>query len=130
PVSHVTGLGGTPVVTPYPVGAEPTAVAVTPYGTYVFVANDNDDSLTRITTADGSATTFPVGPEPRALAVTRGADDDDLETVYVTLMFGQAVGGSTPSEGNDTGRQGVVQQLVTGDGHFAGPDIALAPVPD
>ncbi len=118
-----------PTLTEQQTGGEPAAVAVSPSGRFVLSANYVDGTVT-ILDRQGGPTTVAVGPNPRALAVTNGGSGDDTkETAFVTLMFGQPVGGNVPSEGNDVGRQGVVIPIPLAT-LKAGNPIVLAPVAD
>jgi DNA-binding beta-propeller fold protein YncE len=120
-----SGMVGTPV----DVGAEPTAVAVSPLGKKVFVANYADGTVTIYDTGAKSAMTADVGPNPRAVSITNNGDGNESDEIaFVSLMFGQAVGGNVPSEGNDVGREGHLVP-VTMDG-TANPVIKLSPIGD
>ncbi len=115
---------------PIHVGAEPTGIALSPAGTKVVVANYADGTLSLVDTRTRAVTAVVVGQNPRAVAVTNGGSGNDAaETALVTLMFGQPVGGDAPSEGNDTGRQGIVIPIALGTGIAAAP-IKLAPLSD
>jgi DNA-binding beta-propeller fold protein YncE len=118
------------VGTPITVGAEPTAIAVSPHGKFVLVANYADGTVNLFDNNGDGSVTLAVGPNPRALAVTNGGGSDDTkETAFVTLMFGQPIGGNVASEGNDTGRQGVVIPISLATSG-AGAPINLAPIAD
>ncbi len=59
------------VVVTVTVGTFPTAVAVTPDGTFAYVANGGSDNVSVIDTATNTVVaTVPVGGSPRALAIT------------------------------------------------------------
>jgi len=54
-----------------PVGANPSAVAVTPDGSAVYVTNAGDNTVSVINTCTNMVnTTVPVGADPSAVAVT------------------------------------------------------------
>jgi DNA-binding beta-propeller fold protein YncE len=124
-ITTTTPTAGTPIA----VGAEPTGIAVTPHGTRVVVANFADGTISIVPTGGGAATAVAVGPNPRALVISNSGGDDTAETAFVTLMFGQPVGGGTPSEGSDIGRQGQVVPVGIGSATAAAP-LALAPIAD
>src|SRR5207244_2939755 len=99
------------VSAPIKVGAEPTAIAVTPTGAKVAVTSYVEGALWIVDTQASTTQTVAVGANARALAISNGKTvADDQETIWVTLMFGQAIGGGggAPSEGSDVGREGVV----------------------
>src|SRR4029077_11883838 len=84
------------------VGAEPSAVALSPNGTRLYVANSSSNNLmvfdaTKkkprfITSVDLSA----FGTAPRAIAITNDGDRNDTdETVFVALFFAQLRPGKT-----------------------------------
>ena len=61
-------IGGVPAT--IPVGNGPNAMAVNPAGTYAYVANYNDNTVSVIDTATNTVTaTIPVGHVPDAVAV-------------------------------------------------------------
>ncbi|MFO0627508.1 MAG: hypothetical protein U0325_18010 [Polyangiales bacterium] len=115
-------------------GSEPTALALSPTGRWLYVANFADgtvsvlDARTLATarTIDlnaalaasgvlGMGVTARVGlAHPRALAVTNNGDDrDDNDALYVTEFFAQrrTAGVSTGLDRFDTDRQGVVYRV-------------------
>lgn len=115
--------------TPIAVGAEPTGLAISPAGTRIVVANYADGTVSIVDPKGGTAMTVDVGRNPRAVAITNsGGGNDSGESAYVTLMFGRPIPG-VPSEGNDTGREGVVVPVSLGT-NLAGMPIRLAPVAD
>src|SRR6185436_6362171 len=88
------------------VGAEPAAVAISPNGTRLYVANSSSRNVMAfdITGRTPSLSfTVDVGLAPRALAVTNDGDDDDTdETVFVARFFAQQRPGKTAlDEGQD-----------------------------
>jgi YVTN family beta-propeller protein len=94
------------------VGAEPSGVAISPNGTRLFVANSASNTLQVIDTASRSVLDTidlpQFGSAPRAVAVTNDGDDDDQdETIFVALFFGQLRAGKTAvQEGQDDQREG------------------------
>ncbi len=83
PVAVATGIAGTPI----PVGKGPVALAMTPDGTTVYVANDGSGTVTPIATATNTAgPPIPVGHYPHAIAIT-----PDGTTAYVACYDGTVV---------------------------------------
>src|SRR5207245_1340199 len=85
------------------VGAEPSALALAPNGTRLYVANSASNSLTVINTV----TNAPVatvdlsgfGTAPRAVAVTNNGDANDTdETILVALFYAQLRPGKTATD--------------------------------
>ena len=76
------------VVATVPVGAFPGGIAVNPAGTLVYVANQDDGTVSVIRTSDNTVVggPLPVGVQPWGVAVTA-----DNSTVYVGLSGGVAV---------------------------------------
>src|SRR5262249_34992823 len=99
---------------PIVVGAEPRAVAISPNGTRLFVADSASNDVRVIDTASravvATVDVSPFGTAPRALAVTNTGDSNDAdETVYVALFFAQLRPGKTfLDEGQDDQREGRV----------------------
>src|SRR6185295_14139320 len=82
------------------VGAEPMAVALSPNGTRLYVANSSSNTLSVVNTTTYSIIATvdlsSVGTAPRAIAVTNDADIDDTdETIFVAMFFGQLRPGRT-----------------------------------
>jgi len=152
-VRRLTGLHGTPAfeATGVSVGTEPTAIALSPSGKKLFVANFGDGTVSVITTADfsaalkidlnhalvntgvlGTVTSRAALAHPRALALTDNGDDDDLdETLYVTEFFSQPLPGVPPESDwseVDRNRQGFVYPVSMKTGQ-PGVPISIAPVP-
>lgn len=108
-VVRVTGLdGATPAIdATVQVGAEPVALAMSPTGRKLFVAELAESRVSVIDTRTMTVeSTFTVD-RPRALAITNNLDtNDDDETLVVTQFFGVA----TPAgEAKDDGRTGKVR---------------------
>jgi len=93
------------------VGAEPTAVALSPSGALALVTNYGDGTVSVVDTETMTVTsTINVGGAPRAVTVTNDLDGDDSdETAWVTQFFG-APSGSSP-ETQDNGRQGRLVEI-------------------
>jgi len=108
-VVKVTGIdGGTPAIeSTVQVGAEPVALAMSPTGRKLFVAELAESRVSVIDTATMTVeSTFNVD-RPRALAITNNLDtSDDDETLVVTQFFGVATPGG---EAKDDGRTGKVR---------------------
>jgi mono/diheme cytochrome c family protein len=132
------------------VGSEPSAIAISPSGQKLFVANWAEGTVSVITTEDfaqrvkidlnqtlvdtGSLGTVAsrLGlAHPRALAITDNGDDsDDDETLYATEFFSQALPltkDSSDVSQVDRNRQGFVYPVSLRTGQ-PGTAIPLAPV--
>src|SRR5262249_22439075 len=98
------------------VGAEPMAVALSPNGTRLYVANSASNNLMVFDTTTAkpqlvaTVDLSPYGTAPRAIAVTNNGDKDDTdETVFVALFFSQLRPGKTAAqETEDDQREGRV----------------------
>src|SRR5262245_33448424 len=118
------------------VGAEPSAVALSPNGTRLYVANSSSNNLmvfdaTKkkprfISTVDLSA----FGTAPRAIAITNDGDKDDKdETVFVALFFAQLRPGKTAvNETEDDQREGRVVAISAATNSLLGPTTTLQPI--
>lgn len=126
-VVRITGLdGGTPVVdATIDVGAEPVALALSPTGKRLFVAELAESRLTVIDTAKLAVISSHPIDRPRAIAVTNSGDAvEDDERVIVTRFFGAPVAGG---EARDDGRTGSVRVYELRDlAQYA--DLTLAPI--
>jgi len=108
-VVKVTGLdGGTPAIASMvSVGAEPVALALSPTGKKLFVAELAESRVSVIDTATMTVSSTFIVDRPRALAITNNFDtSDDDETLVVTQFFGVATPGG---EAKDDGRTGKVR---------------------
>ena len=76
----------TTAVTSITVGAYPTSVAVSPDGSSVWVANSDDDTVSRIATSDNTVTSITVGVGPYNVAMS-----PDGSSVWVTNNGGTTV---------------------------------------
>jgi YVTN family beta-propeller protein len=122
--------------TPIAVGAEPSGIAISPNGTRLYVANSASNTVQVIDTASKSVVdTIDVssfGSAPRAVAVTNDGDDDDQdETIFVSLFFGQLRTGKTATqEGQDDQREGRVLAISAATDDLLPTDnpIRLGPV--
>ncbi|HEY5920202.1 MAG TPA: beta-propeller fold lactonase family protein [Kofleriaceae bacterium] len=126
-VVRVTGLdGGTPSVdATIQVGAEPAALALSPTGKQLFVAEYAESRVSIIDTATNEITGTIAVDRPRALMVTNNLDASDAdETLVVAEFFGRALPGG---EAKDDGRTGYLRLFSLAD-VAAVKSIALAPV--
>jgi hypothetical protein len=126
-VVRITGIdGGTPVVdATVDVGSEPVALALSPSGKKLFVAEIAESRVSVIDTdtmtLEGS---FRVD-RPRALLVTNNGDElDDDETLVVTQFYGTPIAGK---EARDDGRTGVVRTFSLANLEDT-REITLAPI--
>ena len=114
-VVRVTAIdGGTPAVDATAiVGAEPVALALSPTGAKLFVAEMAESRVTVIDTKSMEVLESFEVDRPRALTITNNLDDnDDDETLVVTQFFGVATPGG---EAKDDGRTGKVRLYSLGD---------------
>ena len=101
------------------VGRDPAAVALTPNGTRLFVANAASDTVTIFNTAtdtiQATADLSNAGRSPRGLAITNDGDADNTdETVFVSMFFSELrPGKSGADEGQDDQREGRVAVLTS-----------------
>lgn len=108
-VVRVVGIdGGTPSVdATVDVGAEPVALALSPSGKKLFVAEMAESRVSIIDTKTMELLESIDVDRPRALTITNNLDtNDDDETLVVTQFFGVATPGG---EAKDTGRTGKVR---------------------
>ncbi len=146
----IVDLKTTPAVGPsVAVGSEPTAVALTPNGTRVYVANwvdgtlmSFDQQLAPMETVDlnaalvatgelgANATARPALAHPRSIAITNNGDaSDDDEHVVVTEFFAQRTAPEAADGSNaDTNWNGFLYDVKVG--QSAATTIALAPLAD
>jgi len=129
------------------VGAEPTAIAMSPSGSRLFIANFGEGTISVVRTSDllhvatidlnraihehGTLGSVPVRAglaHPRALTLTDDGDaDDDDETLYATEFFSQPVPRAEHSGNRDLDRQGLVYAVPLRSG-LPGPPITLSAV--
>lgn len=147
-VGRLSSLRSTPVFDAHvSVGSEPSAIAITPSGQRLFVANWGEGTLSSITTRDfttaipidlnhvlvdtnvlGAVTSRPALAHPRALAMTDNGDDiDDDETLYATEFFSQPFPNAKDPTDVDRNRQGFVYPVSVRSGR-PGEAISIAPV--
>ena len=118
------------------VGSEPTALALSPNGTRLYVANSASNSLSVLDTATKSVVATvdlsAFGTAPRAIAVTNNGDSNDTdETVFVALFFSQLRPGKTAvQEGEDNQREGRVVAISAATNTVLGAPnpIRLSPI--
>lgn len=118
--------GGTPTVdATVDVGAEPVALALSPSGRTLFVAEIAEGRVSVIDTATMTVVSSFRIDRPRALLVTNNGDElDEDETLVVTQFYGAPVAGK---ESKDDGRTGVVRTYALADLSET-HEIALAPI--
>ena len=108
-VVRITGLdGGTPTVdTVVQGGAEPVALALSPTGAKLFVAELAESRVSVIDVASMTVETSLPVDRPRALLVTNNLDESDAdEMLIVTHYFGVPSAGG---EAKDDGRTGTIR---------------------
>ncbi len=152
---RIKNLRSTPVVDGViDVGSEPTAIAISPTGERLFVANFGDGTVSMVPAQNfdtgeqrtakvdlnaalaetgvlGSVAPRPALAHPHALVVTDDGDqEDDDETLYVTEFFSQPLTG-VPEEADfghvDKNRQGFVYGISVETGQVEAT-IPIAPV--
>jgi DNA-binding beta-propeller fold protein YncE len=103
------------------VGAEPSAVLVSANGTRLYVANAASSNVMVFNATLEKPTLIAVidlasaGGQPRALALTDDGDtDDDDETLFAAVFYGQLRSGKTAlDEGQDDQKEGRVVAIST-----------------
>ncbi len=98
------------------VGSEPTGLALSPTGRYLYVAEWAEGRVLEIDTGTMAATGRVIGTaqNPRVLTVTNNGDlNDDDELLVVPEFFG--VPGLASAEGTDTSRSGRVRMYGLAD---------------
>jgi DNA-binding beta-propeller fold protein YncE len=150
-VRRLTGLHGSPALEDVgvAVGSEPSAIAISPSGQKLFVANWGEGTISVITTRDfvaqvkidlnqtlvdtgalGSINSRLALAHPRALAITDNGDSNDLdETLYATEFFSQPTPGwvAPTADAADIARTGFVYPVSLRTGQ-PGKAIAIGPV--
>jgi hypothetical protein len=93
---------------PVPVGSEPTGVALSPGGTYLYVAEHAEGRVSVFESKTMTLVGVIAAPDhPYALAVTHDGDDDETdELLVVPEFFGEA---SEDGEATNTSRRGRVR---------------------
>jgi DNA-binding beta-propeller fold protein YncE len=131
----VVNLAAGVVETIIPTDAQPAAVALSPSGNKLYIANSSSNSLVAINTEDftfaGRVDLSPYGTGPRAIAVTNDGDSDDTdETIFVALFFSQLRPGKTATdEGQDDQREGRVVAIAASNlAVLGGNSIVLGPI--
>src|SRR6185369_9436254 len=119
--------GTTPAVvgTPVEVGLEPRGVAVTPNGTFAFVASHTSGDVIVLRLSDLQVVGHVhVGGNPYAIAITNDGDRNDLdERVFVTRLFSEVID-PTRADGFDDAKQGIVASFRVGDALQTNPQVA------
>lgn len=126
-VSRIANIdGGTPAVdATADVGAEPVALALSPSGNKLFVAELAESRVSVIDTKTMAVVGSIAIDRPRALLVTNNKDtSDDDETLAVTQFFGVPIPGK---EAKDDGRTGYVRLYSLAD-LTSTKAITLAPI--
>lgn len=118
--------GGTPTLDAMAqVGAEPVALALSPTGRRLFVAELAESRVSVVDTQTMKVIEAFAVDRPRALAMTNNYDaSDDDETLVVTQYYGVA---SPGGEAKDDGRTGKVRLYRVGD-YSSYQSISLAPI--
>ncbi|HEU0035860.1 MAG TPA: hypothetical protein VFQ53_34845 [Kofleriaceae bacterium] len=114
-VVRITGLGGASphVDATIDVGAEPIALALTPSGRRLYVAELAESRIAVIDTASQQVVGSIAVDRPRALLVTNDGDrDDNDESLIVTQLYGVPEPGR---EAKDDGRTGLVHVYAVAD---------------
>ena len=128
-VVKITGFRGGPyppaVSQPYPTGAEPTGLALSPTGKYLYVAEFGEGRVSVFRTSDMAVVGYIDAPDhPRAIAVTNDYDVyDNDELIIVPEFFGELAGRET----DDDSRTGLVRSFKTSD-LSAQPSITFEPL--
>jgi Lactonase, 7-bladed beta-propeller len=126
-VVRVTGIDSTSaaVDATVQVGAEPVALALSPTGKQLFVAELAESRVSVIDTASMTLVQSFAVDRPRALLVTNNGDASDTdETLIVPQYYGVPVAGR---EAKDDGRTGSVRMFALADLTQA-KEITLAPL--
>lgn len=114
-VVKITGIRSAhpQVSAPYAVGSEPTGLALSPSGAYLYVAEFAEGRVSVFRTANMTIYGYIDAPEhPRAIAVTNNGDQwDDDELVVVPEFFGELNGTETA----DDSRTGLVRTYKVSD---------------
>jgi hypothetical protein len=114
-VVRVAGIdGGAPVIdATIKVGAEPTALALSPTGRQLFVAERAESRVSVIDTRSQEITNVLAVDRPRALLVTNNLDTSDSdETLVVAEYYGRVQPGG---EAKDDGRIGYLRTFSLAD---------------
>jgi DNA-binding beta-propeller fold protein YncE len=152
-VARIRTLRGTPTLDPMRVstGSEPTGIAISPTGRFLYVPCWAEGNVTVIDTRTftvsqtiglnddlvatgdlGTVTARPALAHPRAVIVTNDGDTDDSdETVWVTEYFGQnRTSGLPPGDARfDVAREGIVYRFSAVSGAALDP-VRIEPVAD
>jgi DNA-binding beta-propeller fold protein YncE len=98
------------------VGIEPRGVAVTPNGTYAFVAGHTTGDVAVVRLSNNEVVgRVNTGGNPYAIAISNDGDrNDGDERVFVTQLFGEIIDPARP-DGFDDAKQGVVTSFRVGD---------------
>ncbi len=152
-VARIRTLRGTPTIDPVRVstGSEPTGIAISPTGRFLYVPCWAEGNVTVIDTRTftvsqtiglnddlvatgdlGTVAARPALAHPRAVIVTNDGDTDDSdETVWVTEYFGQNRTSGLPADDSrfDLAREGIVYRFSAVAGAGLDP-VRIAPVAD
>ena len=152
-VARIRTLRGTPTIDPVRVttGSEPTGIAISPTGRFLYVPCWAEGNVTVIDTRTftvsqtvglnddlvatgdlGTVAARPALAHPRAVIVTNDGDTDDSdETVWVTEYFGQNRTSGLPADESrfDLAREGLVYRFSAVAGASLDP-VRIAPVAD
>ena len=117
------------IIATIPVGTEPYALALTPRGRKLYVANSRSNNVSVIDTATNRVvkTIDGVGFEPRGIAITNTGGEDNQETVYVTQFLALPVPGKI--DGFDDSKTGRVT-VISASTDTVVSEIVLQPMSD
>ena len=98
------------------VGVEPRGIAITPNGTYAFIAGHTTGDVAVVRLSNNEVVSrIHTGGNPYAIAISNDGDaNDNDERVYVTQLFGEVIDQARP-DGFDDAKQGVVSSFRVGE---------------
>ena len=96
------------------VGVEPRGIAITPNGTYAFIAGNVTGDVAIVRLANNEIVgRVQTGGNPYAVAISNDGDrNDNDERVFVTQLFGEVIDPARP-DGFDDAKQGVVTRSTS-----------------
>ena len=131
-VIDLTGASPQVVGAPVPVGVEPRGIAITPNGTYAFIANHTVGEVTIVQLSTLTVVrSIKTGGNPYSIAITNDGDRNDRdERVFVTRLFSELIDPARP-DGFDDAKQGVIDSFRVGaavDGNAQVSQLLLKPL--